>query len=80
MVVAGAEAIWTPFLGRKFTWALNDCFREEYRHAVAHLKVGSDDLDTDSLRDLDRCRNASIILRYMARMMIETELRLAEGK
>lgn len=69
----------TPYLGKKFTWVL-DQFRGVFRNAVAHLDPSGNILDADKYDDVMSCTRAIPVIKYIARRMIELELKAAEGK
>jgi hypothetical protein len=64
----------TPYLGKKFTWVL-DQFRSVLRNAVAHLDPTGNILDADKYDDVMSCNRAIPVLKYIARQMLESELK-----
>jgi hypothetical protein len=68
----------TPYLGKKFTWVL-DQFRSVLRNAVAHLDPSGNILDADKYDDVMSCTRAIPVIKYIARRMLESELKAAGG-
>jgi hypothetical protein len=62
-----------PFLGRKFS-SIVDYFRPLVRNAIAHLDPTQDVLDIDRFQDIQACERAIPILRYIARVLIRSEI------
>jgi len=62
-----------PFLGRKFS-SIVDHFRPLMRNAIAHLDPTQDVLDIDRFQDIQACERAIPILRYIARVLIRSEI------
>jgi hypothetical protein len=69
----------TPYLGKKFTWVL-DQFRGVFRNAVAHLDPSGNILDADKYDDVMSCTRAIPVIKYIARRMLESELKAAAGE
>lgn len=65
-----------PYLRRKFTWVFNQ-LTSLIRNAVAHLDPMNYVLDPDKFEDLDKCHKAIPVLRYMARQMLDGNLKIA---
>ncbi|MDP2661559.1 MAG: hypothetical protein Q8R28_12600 [Dehalococcoidia bacterium] len=66
----------TPYLGKKIT-SVKEEFRPLIRNAVAHLnpmETTGDVMDADRFDDLERCREAWHILKYMARRLLDTAI------
>jgi hypothetical protein len=51
-----------------------DSMRDTIRNAVAHLVPGEELRVPDYFDDVERCRQAVPVLRYIARRLIEAEL------
>jgi hypothetical protein len=66
--------LFTSFLGKKFTVVL-DHYRGLIRNAVAHLDPAMHILDADKAADMGTCEDATPILKYIARQMLDDELR-----
>jgi hypothetical protein len=65
--------IFRDYLGMTFG-AVKESFTEVIRNAVAHLTPGREIRIADRLEDIDECRRAVPVLRYMAREMIRAEI------
>lgn len=61
------------YLGRTFQ-DVKDSFTDVIRNAVAHLTPGTDLRVPDFMDDVEQCREAVPILRYMARELIRAEI------
>ena len=70
------EEAFRPYLGRKFSWAIEQ-FRGLMRNAIAHLNPEDDVLDIDRFDDVMLCQNAVPVLQYMTRRMLNDELKTA---
>ena len=66
--------LFRPFLGQPMKDAF-DAMRDTVRNAVAHLTPGRDLRVPDYYDDVEKCRQAVPVLRYIARRLIEEELR-----
>jgi len=64
------------FLGNRFT-AVRDHLKPLYRHAIAHLDPNQNVLVADRYADTSSCIEILPVLRYMAKTMLETEIRQA---
>lgn len=58
-----------PFLGKSFQ-GVKDAFQDVIRNAVAHLTPGRELRVPDYMEDVEKCREAVPILRYIARELI----------
>lgn len=67
------EAAFKPYVGKKFT-NLRDIFREDIRHAVAHLDLDGDPLAADNYEDVQKVKRALPVMHHMARMLLSSEL------
>jgi hypothetical protein len=68
------KEFFAPYLGRKFTWILNERLGKIVRNAVAHLDPTSNDLVVDKFEDVAKCDNAIPVIKYIAREMLRNEL------
>jgi hypothetical protein len=73
------EEAFQPYLGRKFTWVA-DVLRKTVRNAAAHLDPHGDALVADCYDDIQNAGLAVPVLHYMARVMLETELKHGEQR
>ncbi len=62
-----------PYRGKKFT-AIRDDLRNVVRNALAHLDPYGDSLVIDKYDDVETCRKAVPILRFMSRVLVEREM------
>ena len=67
------RACFLPYLGQTFG-EMRDRYREPIRNAVAHISPGKAVVVADTYRDVQICRSAVPILRYMARVLIDDEI------
>lgn len=63
----------SPYLGKNFR-EVRDTFKDVIRNAVAHLTPGLELRVPDYMEDVEKCREAVPILRYIARELILQEL------
>jgi len=61
------------FEGKKFT-NLRDTFRNDIRHAIAHLDPDGNPLAADNYRDIIKVTNAIPAMHHMARILLSEEL------
>jgi predicted ester cyclase len=66
--------LFRPFLGKPMKDAF-DAMRDTVRNAVVHLTPGQELRVPDYFDDVEKCRQAVPVLRYMARRLIEEERR-----
>lgn len=71
--------VFKPYLGKKFTAVWEQDLRERIRNAVAHLREDSPSLTPDRSADVETCRQATPVLHYIARVMLESEVRDQES-
>ena len=72
-VLDSIRELFRPFLGRKCS-AVVDHFRPLVRNAIAHLDPTQDVLEIDRFQDIQACERAIPILRYIARVLIRSEI------
>jgi hypothetical protein len=65
----------SPYLGKKFT-NLRDIFRENIRHAIAHLDLDGDPFAADSHDDVSKVYQSLPVMKHMARMLAVSELNI----
>jgi hypothetical protein len=65
--------VFSAYLGKSYT-EVRDGLNDTIRNAVAHLAPGRDVRSADLLDDIEACRLAAPLLRYMARDLIHGEL------
>lgn len=68
-----AEAAFGPYAGKKFT-KLRDDFKQNIRHAIAHLDLEGDPLAADNYDDLLKVKQALPVMHHMARTLLTAEL------
>jgi len=73
IVLDSIRELFRPFLGRKFS-SIVDHFRPLVRNAIAHLDPTQHVLDIDRFQDIQACERAIPILRYIARVLIRSEI------
>lgn len=66
------------YLGKKFTWIVNEHYRELLRNAIAHIDPTQNVLIMDKFEDISKCEKAIYIIKYIAREMIQNELSAKE--
>jgi hypothetical protein len=66
-----------PFLGMKFT-RLRDQFKNDIRHAIAHLDLDGNHLAADRYEDLKKVERALPAMHLMARVLMSAELNYSE--
>ena len=64
-----SKELFEPFLGKSFQ-EVKDAFQDVIRNAVAHLTPGRELRVPDYMADVEKCREAVPILRYIARELI----------
>jgi hypothetical protein len=64
-----SKARFEPFLGKSYQ-EVKDAFQDVIRNAVAHLTPGRELRVPDYMDDVEKCREAVPILRYLARELI----------
>lgn len=67
------EKAFAPYLGWKFT-KLRDTFKEDIRHAVAHLDLDGNPLAADHYDDVLKVENALPVMHHIARSLLAVEL------
>jgi len=70
------QAAIAPYAGRSFAYVRDD-LRTLVRNAAAHLDPTGEQetLAADTYRDVTRCEDATSVLRYVARVVLENEFR-----
>jgi hypothetical protein len=71
------QDLFRSYVGWKFTKVLDE-FRDLFRNAISHLDPMGDSLVIDKYDDFVRCENALPVIKYIAREMVENELK-ADG-
>ena len=62
-----------PHLGKSFQ-EVREAHEDVIRHAIAHLTPGRDIRVLDYIADVEKCREAVPVLRYVARALILGEV------
>ena len=68
------KAALRPYSAKRFGWII-DQVRDDIRAAIAHLKPQEIGVNPDAFSDQQRCEKVVPVLRYVARRMLENELR-----